>query len=376
MAWTILSCIYVYHFQVQATLTKKEIDAYAVAANLVEEVLGGIRTVVAFCGEKREMERYDKLLVPAQKAGIRKGLSSGIGDGIMRFLFFASNALAYWYGVRLVLNDRDIPEKQYTPAVLMIVSIIIYYIYKFLTGHCGSRSTTFAYSLAITNWSLQAFFGLIVGADNIAKTAPYLECFAAASGAATSVFNVIDRKSKIDAMSPDGNVINFGIKGDIRYENVVFNYPARLDVDILRGMTTEIRAGQTVALVGSSGNGKSTCLHLLQRFYDPLSGHIQIDGCDIKQFNISWLRSNIALVGQEPILFSTTIGENIRYGKPDATDKEVENAAKDSGAHDFISRLPNVSSFFHVGSLNKIECHWISSFVESARKKTEHKSSL
>lgn len=93
------------------------------AANLVEEVLGGIRTVVAFCGEKREIERYDKLLVPAQKAGVRKGMSSGIGDGIMRFLFFASNALAYWYGVRLVLNDRDKTDKEYTPAVLMIVSL-------------------------------------------------------------------------------------------------------------------------------------------------------------------------------------------------------------------------------------------------------------
>lgn len=107
--------------QVQATLTKKEIDTYAVCANLVEEVLGGIRTVVAFCGEKREIERYDKLLIPAQKAGVRKGMASGIGDGIMRFLFFASNALAYWYGVRLVLDDRDKPDKDYTPAVLMIV---------------------------------------------------------------------------------------------------------------------------------------------------------------------------------------------------------------------------------------------------------------
>lgn len=85
-------------------------------------MLGGIRTVVAFCGEKREIERYDRLLVPAQNAGVHKGLSSGIGEGIMRFLFFASNALAYWYGVRLVLMDRDKTDKEYTPAVLMIVS--------------------------------------------------------------------------------------------------------------------------------------------------------------------------------------------------------------------------------------------------------------
>lgn len=146
--------------------------------------------------------------------------------------------------------------------------------------------------------------------------------------------------------------MNFGIKGDIHFDNVLFNYPSRLEVDILRGLTTNISAGQTVALVGSSGNGKSTCLHLLQRFYDPLNGRILIDSCDIRQFNISWLRSNMALVGQEPVLFSTTISENIRYGKPDAIDKDVENAAKDSGAHDFIVRLPNVSflilNFYHI----------------------------
>lgn len=102
----------------------------------------------------------------------------------------------------------------------------------------------------------------------------------------------------------------------------------------------EIRAGETVALVGNSGNGKSTCLQLLERFYDPDQGDIVIDGCDIKQMNISFLRSSIASVGQEPVLFSTTIGENIRYGNPDATDKDVIAAAKDSGAHDFISNLP------------------------------------
>lgn len=87
-------------------------------------MLGGIRTVKAFCGEKQESTRYNNLLLPAQKAGIRKGLFSGIGEGIMRFMFYASNALAYWYGVGLVLADRDKEVKEYTPAVLMIVIFI------------------------------------------------------------------------------------------------------------------------------------------------------------------------------------------------------------------------------------------------------------
>lgn len=157
---------------------------------------------------------------------------------------------------------------------------------------------------------------------------------------------MIDRVSKIDSMANVGKIINFGVKGNITFQNVVFSYPSRPDVKILRGLSTTIASGQTVAFVGSSGNGKSTCMHLLQRFYDPDEGQILIDGCDIKDLNITQLRSNIALVGQEPVLFSTTIGENIRYGKPDATQKEIISAAQDSGAHDFISQLPQVCLIF------------------------------
>lgn len=96
-------------------------------------------------------------------------------------------------------------------------------------------------------------------------------------------------------------------------------------------------------MVGSSGNGKSTCIQLLQRFYDPIEGYITIDGHDIKHFNLSWLRSNMATVGQEPVLFATTIEENIRYGKPSATLQEIHDAAKSAGAHDFITKLHDVS---------------------------------
>lgn len=108
--------------QLQASLTAKETNAYAEAANVAEEVFGGIRTVFAFCGEKNEIERYNQKLMVAKSAVKRKGLLSGIGDGLMRFLFFASNAIGFWYGVQLVLADRDKEIKEYTPAVLMIVS--------------------------------------------------------------------------------------------------------------------------------------------------------------------------------------------------------------------------------------------------------------
>lgn len=141
-------------------------------------------------------------------------------------------------------------------------------------------------------------------------------------------------------MSGDGKILNFGVKGYIEFRNVSFSYPSRPGVSILRNLNIKVRAGETVALVGSSGNGKSTILQLLQRFYDPDAGQVLLDGCDISQLNLSFYRSNLALVGQEPVLFSTSIGENIRYGKPDASELEIIAAAKDAGVHDIISRLP------------------------------------
>ncbi|XP_037037810.1 multidrug resistance protein homolog 65-like isoform X2 [Bradysia coprophila] len=288
----------------QSILSAQESNAYAAASSVSGEVLGGIRTVVASCGEKKESERYNKLLISAQRFGIRKGLASGIGEGIMRFMFYAMNSLVYWYGVSLVLADRHEIEKEYTPETLMITC-----------------------------------FGLIAGAENISRSAPFLECFAMARGAAATIFKVIDRKSNIDPMSGDGKMINYGVKGDIEFQDVGFHYPSRTDVQILDHLSAKFTSGQTVALVGSSGNGKSTCLQLLQRFYDPTFGRVLIDGQDIRSFNISWLRSKMAFVGQEPVLFATTIEENIRYGKPDASRKEIEESAKMSGAHDFIVKL-------------------------------------
>lgn len=119
-----------------------------------------------------------------------------------------------------------------------------------------------------------------------------------ARGAASSIFSVIDRQSKIDPMSGGGDILSYGVKGNIEFEDVGFYYPSRTDVQILNRLNAKFVSGQTVALVGSSGNGKSTCLQLLQRFYDPTEGRVLIDGHDIQTFNISWLRSNIAFVGQ------------------------------------------------------------------------------
>ena len=113
--------------------------------------------------------------------------------------------------------------------------------------------------------------------------------------------------------------------GQISFKSVFFNYPARKDVKILSGLNLDIASGKTVALVGPSGCGKSTCIQLLQRFYDPHEGQVLVDGIDIKKLNVGWLRNNIGIVGQEPVLFDCSIKDNIKYGKQDASDDEIAN---------------------------------------------------
>ncbi|XP_059216355.1 multidrug resistance protein homolog 65 [Stomoxys calcitrans] len=289
----------------QSKLTTKEQESYGNAGNLVEEILSAIRTVVSFGGEAKESQRFDNFLIPARKASQRKGAFSGFSDGVLKSLLFLSCAGAFWYGVNLIIDDRDKEDKDYTPAILMI-----------------------------------AFFGIIIGADNIARTSPFLESFAMARGCAATIFKVIDSESKIDPMSTDGKLLNYGLRGDVEFADVFFRYPSRPDVIVHRGLNIKIKSGTTVALVGSSGCGKSTCIQLLQRFYDPVFGSILLDDLDIRKYNIKWLRSNIAVVGQEPVLFMGTIAENIGHGKAKATQKEIENAAKAAGIHEFISRLP------------------------------------
>jgi ABC-type multidrug transport system fused ATPase/permease subunit len=131
--------------------------------------------------------------------------------------------------------------------------------------------------------------------------------------------------------------------GHIRFSNVSFSYPSRRDVPILTNLSFDVKCGQTVALVGSSGSGKSTCVQLLQRFYDLDSGSIFIDEQQINEYNLTWLRQHIGVVSQEPALFHTTIRKNILLGRNSATDEEIFEAAKMANAHDFIMALPDVS---------------------------------
>uniref|UniRef100_A0A668UL25 Bile salt export pump n=1 Tax=Oreochromis aureus TaxID=47969 RepID=A0A668UL25_OREAU len=282
-----------------AKLTGMELQAYAKAGSVADEVLSSIRTVAAFGGEKKEVQRYDRNLVSAQRWGIRKGLIMGFFTGFMWLVIFLCYGLAFWYGSSLVVDT-----KEYTPGTL-----------------------------------LQVFFGVLIAAMNLGQASPCLEAFASGRGAATIIFETIDREPEIDCLSEAGYKLD-RVKGDIEFHNVTFHYPSRPEVKILDQLNVVVKSGETTAFVGPSGAGKSTAIQLIQRFYDPKEGMVTLDGHDIRGLNIQWLRSLIGIVEQEPVLFATTIAENIRYGRPGVSDKDIITAAKEANAYNFIMDLP------------------------------------
>uniref|UniRef100_A0A7M4F011 ATP-binding cassette sub-family B member 5 n=1 Tax=Crocodylus porosus TaxID=8502 RepID=A0A7M4F011_CROPO len=285
--------------KILSAFTDKELTAYAKAGAVAEEVLGAIRTVIAFGGQKKEIERYHKNLEDAKRIGIKKSITASISMGIAFLLIYASYALAFWYGTTLILSE------DYTIGNVLTV-----------------------------------FFAILLGAFGIGQTAPSIEAFATARGAAYAIFKIIDNEPEINSFSEAGYRPD-NIRGNLEFHNVYFNYPSRPDVKVLKGLNLKVNCGQTVALVGSSGCGKSTTVQLIQRFYDPEEGKITLDGQDIKTLNTRYLREIIGVVNQEPALFATTIAENIRYGRENVTMEEIEKAVKEANAYDFIMKLPD-----------------------------------
>ncbi|RXM98666.1 Multidrug resistance protein 2 [Acipenser ruthenus] len=249
--------------KILAYITSKELSAYSKAGAVAEEVLVSIRTVVAFNGQKKALEKYETNLQEAKELGVKKVITTNISLGLAQFIIFGSYALAFWYGTKLAVDDPQ-------------------------------------------NYTI----------GNVLTPRP------------------IDSSSK-QGFKPDH------LKGDIEFKNIHFSYPSRPDVNILQGLNLKIESGKTIALVGASGCGKSTTIQLLQRFYDPAAGEITLDGQDIRSLDVKWLRESIGVVSQEPVLFATTIAENIRYGREDASDADIEQAAKEANAYEYISKLPD-----------------------------------
>ncbi|CAF3949500.1 unnamed protein product [Rotaria sordida] len=280
--------------------SSKEIQAFASASSVSQEVLQNIRTVTAFHGQAKEEERFAKNLILAKNIGIKKALHVGIWLGLGYLSVFVSYALIFWYGSQLVRTDCT----NYSVGIVLVV-----------------------------------FMGYMYASFHTAYLSPHIQNFAEALTSGSYVFDIIDRQTKIDVSSDEGDKPQ-NIIGDIEFDNVTFTYPARQETPILNKLSLKIPSGKIVALVGASGCGKSTIIQLIQRFYDPDEGRILLDGKDIKTLNVSWLRSHIGIVSQEPVLFTGSIEDNIRFGKPNATDDEVQTAAKMANAHDFIMEFP------------------------------------
>jgi ABC-type multidrug transport system fused ATPase/permease subunit len=178
----------------------------------------------------------------------------------------------------------------------------------------------------------------IIGAS-IAGLGNFYTELVGAIGATERIREILEDEQEIDVLNID-NIPDAPVKGHIEYKEVSFRYPTRPDIEVLQGMSFEVRPGQKVALVGTSGAGKSTIVQLLLRFYEIDKGEILVDGQSITSFNTTAYRRNIAIVPQEVILFGGSIRENILYGKPKATEEAIIEAAKKANAWEFIQRFP------------------------------------
>eukprot|EP00262_Sarcandra_glabra_P000204 TRINITY_DN1028_c0_g1_i1.p1 TRINITY_DN1028_c0_g1~~TRINITY_DN1028_c0_g1_i1.p1 ORF type:complete len:1276 (-),score=248.81 TRINITY_DN1028_c0_g1_i1:261-4088(-) len=272
--------------------------AYAEAGNVVEQTIGAIRTVASFTGEKEAIVKYNKLLSKAYKSVAQQGLAAGLGIGSVLLVVFCSYGLAIWYGSKLII------EKGYNGGD--VINVIM---------------------------------AVMTGGMSLGQASPCVNAFAAGQAAAYKMFETIKRKPEIDAYDMSGMVLE-DIKGEIELRDVHFNYPARPDIQIFSGFSFHVSSGTTAALVGQSGSGKSTVISLVERFYDPQAGEVLIDGINLKKLRLGWIREKIGLVSQEPILFTTTIRENIAYGKAGATEEEIRTATELANAAKFIDKMP------------------------------------
>jgi ATP-binding cassette subfamily B (MDR/TAP) protein 1 len=305
-----------FFMSVVGDLTSGGNDEYSQAGSVAEEIFRSFRTVVSFRGETRALDKYEALLIEVQKKGTASGFMSGLGMGAFHVLMFGSYGLGLWYGSRQVISDLN-------------------------KGCDGGGIDNRVYDCTTGGDVITVFWSVIIGAMAVGQAAPSLTKIAEARGAARKVFDLIERVPPIDSSSANGKVLE-RLKGDIEFTNIRFAYPSRPDQTIFKEFNLSVKAGNTVALVGSSGGGKSTTVALLERFYDPLEGTVSIDGEDIKNLNLRWLRQRIGLVSQEPIMFATTIKENIAFGVDgrEVTMEEIEAVAKMANAHDFIKGFP------------------------------------
>jgi ABC transporter fused permease/ATP-binding protein len=277
------------------TLSKEFQSTLANSSIVAEETISGLRTVKSFVQESNEVNRYQNALATALKIAQKRIWVIAQFMSLAMLLGVSAICFVLWYGGREVITGP-----------LTSGELVQFLLYLFV--------------VAIGVGSLGSLWGDLM----------------AGVGASHRIFEIIEREPAFldEGISP--NVA----KGEIEFSHVRFAYPMRPDLDVLSDVSFNIKAGQVIALVGISGGGKSTIGSLIPRFYDPNAGEILFDGQPIKNLKPAWLREQIGIVSQEPVLISSTIEENIRYGKPDATASEVLDAAKSANTLEFIQKFP------------------------------------
>ncbi len=279
-------------------LSRNAQDTLADASAYASELVGAIRTVQAYTGEKLAKARFGKEVEAAYEAARVSTKARAVLTAIIIFIVFTSVVAILWVGSHDVLTGAISPGRL-------------------------SQFVLYAAFAAAGLGQLSEVWGEV----------------SAASGAAERLFEILRVKPEITAPSAP-RALPAPARGDVGFDNISFSYPARPDVLAVDHVSFSVRAGEKVAIVGPSGAGKSTLFHLLLRFYDPASGTISFDGVPIKSADPQAFRSHIALVPQDPAVFAANARENIRFGRPEASDAEVERAAELAHATEFIRRLP------------------------------------
>ncbi|HHW09656.1 MAG TPA: ABC transporter ATP-binding protein [Firmicutes bacterium] len=261
----------------------------------LQETFIGIRVIKAFTMEEGERERFKARNYQTLQAGMKSAQTLATVTPVVELFMVAGMVLVFWYGAQEVVK-----------------------------GH-------------LTTGELTAFIGYLgMASAPINGLTRAISLFQQSLAAGDRVFQLLDEE--VEIKEPPHPIVLPEVRGRVVFENVAFAY--RSGEPVLENINLTVEPGEVVALVGKSGTGKSTLVNLLPRFYDPTAGRVTLDGHDLRSLNIKWLRSQIGLVPQETILFGVTIGENIRYGRPEASQSEVEEAARRANAYDFIMRLP------------------------------------
>jgi len=308
---SVTGAIFVYAVQ---KATNINTNAYSKAGAISEEVLNAIRTVVSLGGQTKEINKYKVALNENRKTVTRFGVFSGIAMGSVFLSMFGMYALGFFIGSIFIHNKviNPVTDAPYTGGDVLTV-----------------------------------FFSIVMAGFTFAQAAPAIKAFAIAKSAGGSAFKIIDRKSKIQIDDSKGKKLA-KVTGDIKFRNVTFAYPLKPDRIILNGIDFDIKPNEKTALVGESGCGKTTCMQLIERFYDLGTGNgsITFDGQELNELNLKWMRENIGYVGQEPVLFGTSIKENLLMAKDNATDAEIWEALKKANAYDFVQGLPDKLNTF------------------------------